>query len=374
MYQYAQGKHHTQAHKAIPAGCIEEEQGRKGFYGHVSQLIKAEASTKWVSIDGPLKPHLYDLVEVKYDTGRWYRMLYNSDVAMHSCWNEITPLDVDSENNLYSFRNADADMLLFCHAGAGVVLTEYGLLHFKVGSYICIPKSLHHTFIFSEKTQFIIIESMSSSYREPERGMVGRNGFYDPASFGKPNLEELHHYKKDRRVESREIFIKKSGQVTQFSYDSCVYDTVSWKGDLFPFTLHIDDMMPIMSHRVHLPPSAHTTFVANSFVICTFLPRLIETDADALKVPFYHQNIDYDEVLFYHAGNFFSRDNLHPNMISFHPAGFPHGPHPKAFAAQGTKTFTDEVAVMVDSYKPLLIDPEFEKVELKDYWKSWMKT
>ena len=373
MYQYSQGKHHTQAHKAIPAGCIEEEQGRKGFFGPVSHLIKAEASTKWTDIDGPLKPHLFDLVEMKYETGRWHRMVYNADVSLYSCWNEVTSLDADV-NLLPSFRDADGDLLLFCHAGAGTVLTEYGLLHFKVGSYICIPKSLHHTFIFSEKTQFIIIESMSSFFREPERGMIGRNGFYDPASFGKPNLEELHELKKAHHIESKEILIKRLETLTKFSYDSCVYDTVSWKGDLFPFTLHIDDMMPVMSHRVHLPPSAHTTFVANNFVVCTFLPRLIETDVDALKVPFYHQNIDYDEVLFYHAGNFFSRDNLHSNMMSFHPAGFPHGPHPKAFAAQGTRTFTDEVAVMIDTQRPLRIDTDFEKVELKNYWKSWMKS
>lgn len=370
MYQYSQGKHHTQAHKAIPAGCIEEEQGRKGFFGPVSQLIKAEASTKWINIQGILKPHLFDLVEMKFETGRWHRMLYNSDLALYSCWNDVT--EFADKNEFNSFRNGDGDMLLFVHKGAGKVLTEYGLLHFKVGSYICIPKSLHHCFIFEEKTQFIIIESTASYYKEPDRGMLGRNGFYDPASFGKPNLEELNAYKKEKNIESKEIFIKRLESVTQYSYRSCVYDTVSWKGDLFPFTLHIDDMMPVMSHRVHLPPSVHTTFVASSFVVCTFLPRLIETDADALKVPFYHQNIDYDEVLFYHAGNFFSRDNLHSNMMSLHPAGFPHGPHPKAFAAQGTKTFTDEVAVMIDSHKPLSIDLDFAKVELKEYWKSWM--
>ena len=173
MYQYSQGKHHTQAHKAIPAGCIEEEQGRKGFFGPVSQLIKSEASTKWTNINGPLKPRLYDLVEMKYDTGRWHRMLYNGDVSLYSCWNEITALTADT-NELSAFRNGDADMLLFCHAGSGMVMTEYGLLHFKVGSYVCIPKSLHHTFIFAEKTQFIIIESTSTFFREPDRGNPAR--------------------------------------------------------------------------------------------------------------------------------------------------------------------------------------------------------
>lgn len=372
MYQYAQGKHNTQGHKAIPAGCYEEEQGRQGFFGPVTHLIKPEASTKWTNISGPLKPHLFDLVEMKAVAGKWHRLLFNSDVAIYSCWNEVTVLKNDL-NKLDSFRNADGDTLLFCHTGSGVVLTEYGLLKFKTGSYVNIPKAIHHTFVFNEKTQFIIIESLNSSYREPDRGMVGKNAFYDPASFGKPNLEELHQFKKENKIQSSEIFIKRLEVITQFSYDSCVYDTVGWKGDYFPFTLHIEDLMPMISHRVHLPPSAHTTFVAKGFVICTFLPRPIESDDDALKVPFFHQNIDYDEVLFYHAGNFFSRDNLHSNMMTMHPAGFPHGPHPKAFANQGKKTFTDEVAVMIDSQRALHIDPEFAKVELMDYWKSWMK-
>jgi homogentisate 1,2-dioxygenase len=372
MYQYSQGKFTTQGHKAIPEGCYEEEQGRKGFYGPVSHLIKPEASTKWTDIKGPLRPHLFDLVEMKsQEVGRWKRLLYNSDVAIYSCWNEVTVLN--TKKDLNSFRNADGDTLLFCHTGAGCVLTEYGLLKFRTGSYINIPKAIHHTFVFTEKTQFIIIESMTGLYREPDRGMVGRNGFYDPASFGTPNLEELHLFKKQHGLCSKEIFVKRQNEVTQFSYDTCVFDTLGWKGDYFPFTLHIDDMMPIISHRVHLPPSVHTTFAANGFVVCTFLPRPIESDADALKVPFFHQNIDYDEVLFYHAGNFFSRDNLHANMMTLHPAGFPHGPHPKAFANQGKKTHTDEVAVMIDSVKPLSIDPDFAKVELANYWQSWMK-
>lgn len=373
MYQYSQGKNHTQGHKAIPEGCYEEEQGRKGFFGPVSHLIKSEASTKWTNIQGPLRPHLFDLVPMQFEAGKWHRLFYNSDVCIYSSWNEATRLDINGNNHLNSFRNADGDTLLFCHTGSGAVLTEYGLLKFKSGSYINIPKSLHHTFIFNDKTQFIIIESMTGLYREPDRGMAGRNAFYDPASFGKPDLEEMHHFIKTKKINSKEIFVKREGQTTQFSYDSCVYDTVSWKGDYFPFTLHIDDLMPIISHRVHLPPSVHTTFAANGFVVCTFLPRPIESDADALKVPFFHQNIDYDEVLFYHAGNFFSRDNLHANMMTLHPAGFPHGPHPKAFANQNKKTFTDEVAVMIDSQKKLNIDPEFEKVELHNYWQSWMK-
>lgn len=369
MHQYSQGKNHTQGHKAIPAGKFEEEHGRKGFFGPVSHLIKNNAPTGWTNIEGPLKPHLFDLVPAQYETNKWYRLLYNSDVVIYSMWADAT--DLATQKNQSALRNAEGDTLYFCHQGSGVVLTEYGLLKFKTGSYINMPKSLMHTIVYFEKTQFLIVESKTSFYREPDRGMVGRNAFYDPASFGKPSLEEQNAFKAKHNLETKEIYVLRNG-ITKFSYSTCVYDTDSWKGDYFPFTLHIDDLMPMISHRVHLPPSAHTTFVANGFVVCTFLPRPIESDEDALKVPFFHQNIDYDEVLFYHAGNFFSRDNLHSNMISFHPAGFPHGPHPKAFANQGKKMFTDEVAVMIDTTSALQIDPYFENLEVKSYWQSWM--
>lgn len=368
MHQYSQGKHNKQGHKAIPEGHFEEEQGRKGFYGQVSHLIKPQPSTRWTNIEGPLRPHLFDLVKMPQQWGHWQRTVYNSDVSIYNYWDSRTQ---GTPQN--AFRNSDGESLYFCHKGGGKVLTEYGLLHFRKGSYILIPKCVTHSFHFEEDTNFLIIESRASAYREPDRGMVGKNAFYDPAAFGKPDLEELHDYKKQTGCAVTKVAIKREDQITRFTYSECIYDTVGWKGDFFPFTLHVDDLMPLVSARVHLPPSAHTTFVSNGFVVCTFLPRPLETDTDALKVPFYHQNIDYDEVLFYHDGNFFSRDNLHAGMMTLHPAGFPHGPHPKAIQGVSQKTHTDEYAVMVDTWQNLKIDPEFARVEVPDYWQSWMK-
>lgn len=368
MHQYAQGKYTTQGHKGIPEGHFEEEQGRRGFFGLVSHLIKPKPSTRWKNIEGPLRPHLYDAINMEKQTGQWQRMLYNSDIVVSMYWDRKA-----SDSPKKAFRNADADTLYFCHQGSGKVLTEYGLLHFRRGSYVNIPKCITHTFYFEEDSVFLVVESLRGSYREPDRGMVGKNAFYDPASYGKPDLDQLQAWMKEKSIDVREINVKRWDQITRFSYDENIYDTVGWKGDFFPFTLHVDNLMPLMSARVHLPPSAHTTFVANGFVVCTFLPRPLEQDPDALKVPFYHQNIDYDEVLFYHDGNFFSRDNLHAGMISLHPAGFPHGPHPKAVKNIGNKTHTDEYAVMIDAWQTLKVDPQLEKTELKDYWQSWMK-
>ncbi len=367
MHHYSQGKATRQGHKGIPAEHYEEEQGLLGFFGPVSHLIKKKPSTRWVEIEGPLRPHMYDLVELP-NSGQWQRLLYNQSVTIYKSW-----LSPSSGNSLKAQRNADGDLLYFCHKGRGQVLTEYGLLDYSPGQYLVMPKCLTHSFVVEEPTEFLIIENLTSHYQEPERGLVGRHAPYDINALGKPNLEAQQSLMKNKGYEVLEVEVKHLHQPTRFRYRECILDTVGWKGDLFPYTLHMDHIMPLMSHRVHLPPSAHTSFVARDFVVCSFLPRPLEQDKDALKVPFYHQNIDYDEVLFYHDGDFFSRDNLHAGMMSFHPAGFPHGPHPKAVKTVESKTETNEYAVMVDTRWPLQVDPLLQSVELADYWKSWQE-
>ena len=365
MHLYFQGQHTRQAHKAIPDGFYEEEQGLKGFFGPVSHLIKKKPSTRWSKIEGPLKPHMYDLVKLGSEEG-YKRILYNQHLTIGMQW-----MKPNSENQRWAYRNSDGDLLYFCHQGKGEVWTEYGLLKFKKGEYVVVPKCLTHSIVPEENSTFLVVENRSSHFEEPERGLVGRHAIYDPATFGKPDLELQNQSMNAKKAAVTEVSVKRLDEMTRFSYEENIYDTVGWKGDLFPFTLHVDNMMPLMSHRAHLPPSAHTTFVARDFVVCTFLPRPLEKDRDALKVPFYHQNIDYDEVLFYHEGDFFSRDNLHAGMMSFHPMGFPHGPHPKAVKSVENKTETNEIAVMIDSRWPLFADEAMAGVELKDYWKSW---
>jgi homogentisate 1,2-dioxygenase len=274
---------------------------------------------------------------------------------------------------VFAHRNADADTVYFCHKGRGQILTEYGALEFAPGTYVMMQKCLTHVFVADEACTFFNIESHTSAFTEPDRGIVGRHAPWDMNALGKPDLDRLYTLMREKNIDVREIRIQHSGQITKITYDEGIFDVRGWKGDLFPFTLKMEHIMPIMSHRVHLPPSVHSTFVARNFVVCSFLPRPFEQDEDALRVPFYHQNIDYDEVLFYHDGDFFSRDNLKAGMMSLHPAGFPHGPHPKAFEKVKSKTHTDEYAVMIDTRWPLKRDEALAKVERLDYWKSWMK-
>lgn len=365
MHHFWQGKPTRQAHKGIPEGLYEEEQGHLGFYGPVSHLIRKKPSTRWVEIEGDLKPRLYDLVQLK-PSSHFQRMFYNNDIEVGMWW--------VNETSDCAIRNADGDVVLFCHKGEGSILTEYGELTFTPGEYIVIPKCIAFLVIPNIETQFLYIENKNSHYIEPDRGMVGRHAVYDMQTIGRPDLEKQHETLKNKSIEVKKIRIQHLRNHTTYKYAECAFaDVVGWKGDLFPYTLHMNNMMPLMSHRAHLPPSAHSTFVARNFVICTFLPRPLEEDDDALKVPFYHQNMDYDEILFYHDGDFFSRDNLHAGMLSFHPAGFPHGPHPKAIQKSKSKTHTDEYAVMVDTRFPLHRDEVLNGVEVKDYWKSWMK-
>ena len=226
-------------------------------------------------------------------------------------------------------------------------------------------------FILILKSQFFVIESLNSHFREPDRGLLGRHGLYAKESLIQPNLKELQSYLQENKLEFKKINVYHGEEKSSFSYKECVFDVVDWQGDLFPLTLDMKDIMPIMSHRVHLPPSAHSTFVTDSFIVCSFLPRPLEQDKEALKLPFYHQNTDYDELIFYHDGDFFSRDNLNNGMMSFHPAGFPHGPHPKAIEVVKEKTFTKEYAVMLDSRQALKQPASLKELEIKNYWKSW---
>jgi homogentisate 1,2-dioxygenase len=366
MFFYKQGEHTRQAHKGIPEGHFEEEQGRRGFYGPVSHLIRKKPSTRWKTIEGPLKPRMFDLVETKHEE-KLQRLFFNADVTLYNLW-----MQPKKGEKLKSMRNADGDFIYFVHLGSGVVITEYGLLKYRPGDYVMIPKCVPHTILPEKESQFFVIENLGGDFREPDRGIAGRNAVYDTAQINPPDLEAQQEFLKKNHMACTVVEAKHSGETTKFTYDDCIYaDIIGWKGDFFPFTLNMDQIMPLMSHRAHLPPSAHTTFVAQNFVVCSFVPRPLESDADALRVPFYHQNIDYDEILFYHNGDFFSRQNLHAGMLSFHPAGFPHGPHPKAIEKVKGKTHTDEYAVMIDTRRPLERDKSIDALEVESYWKSW---
>jgi homogentisate 1,2-dioxygenase len=217
-----------------------------------------------------------------------------------------------------------------------------------------------------------MIEATGAHFGLPDRGLLGPTAQFDPAMLETPALDEAFAAQAARPGQVR-VEIKKRGQVSVVTYPYNPLDAVGWHGDLAPVRLNVHDLRPVASHRYHLPPSVHTTFVSDRFVVCTFAPRPFETDPGALKVPFFHNNDDYDEVLFYHAGDFFSRDHIEAGMMTFHPSGFTHGPHPKALKNMlvQAKPATDEYAVMVDARDPLEVGEAAAAVENAAYVDSW---
>ncbi len=361
---FTRGRITRQAHVDIPEGTVEEEVGRKGFFGRYAHLYRRQAPVGWSRIEGELKPHAIDAMKLAEAGGDYLEgrvpLLHNNDCIISSS-------KIGSAMP-YHFRNADGDETLFVHAGTGRIETDYGPLSYEQGDYLVIPRGTVYRLFPESETQLLVIET-SGEIAIPDRGPLGQHALFDPAMIKVPTPEE------DPVAEERdewELKIKRLGALTSVFYPFNPINTVGWKGDLTVWQLNVRDIRPVHSERYHLPPTAHITFITHNVVICSFLPRPLETgDPGALKVPFYHSNIDYDEVLFYHDGEFFSREGIKPGMITFHPQGIHHGPQEGAIKAARGKERTNEKAVMIDTRFPLQMSAEFTDAEWKDYWKSW---
>jgi homogentisate 1,2-dioxygenase len=268
-------------------------------------------------------------------------------------------------------RNADGDELLFVHAGRAALFCDWGHLELREGDYVLLPRGALWRVEADAGLRALLIEATGGAYRLPERGLLGEHALFDPAVLDTPRIDEAFRAQQDERPWA--VRVKARGRISTLRFAFNPLDAVGWKGTLAPVRLNWRDIRPVSSARYHLPPSVHATFEAERFVISTFCPRPLESDPGALKLPFYHSNADYDEVLFYHSGGFTSRDFASPGMLTFHPCGFAHGPHPKAFAAaqRSPARETTEVAVMLDARDPLEVAPAAEALEWTGYVDSW---
>ena len=370
MIPICSGKFSKQAHVDLPRDTFEEEHGRHGFFGRVSHLYRTNTPTNWSRIDGPLKPRAYDLNKV-FTAAQAERQpfLSNNDVRLS--------MYAPQQTMPYFFRNGDADEVWFIHQGAGCIETDYGPLSYQRGDYIVLPRgTTYRLYPNTSAPQFYVLIESFSEVDIPDRGQLGRNAFFDPGVLeypqAQPSTAKATHSEATSQTGEWLVKIQREDALTDVYYPFNPLDVEGWKGDLFPWRLNVKDIRPIISPRFHLPPSVHTTLVGSGFVICTFAPRPTETGDDkAQRVPFFHRNIDYDEVIFYHDGDFFSRTNIKPGMVTFHPQGIHHGPHPKALQNQFNKDFADEVAVMVDTERPLKPCGLANLSEVSDYCNSW---
>ncbi|HRH66558.1 MAG TPA: homogentisate 1,2-dioxygenase [Bacteroidia bacterium] len=271
----------------------------------------------------------------------------------------------------YFFKNADADEVLFIHEGEGTFNSIYGSIDFAYGDYLVIPRGTIYQLEFkSEKNRLLIVESFTAvetckRYRN-EYGQLEEHSPYCERDIRRPGNLKTYDQKGDFK-----IHIKKEGMVYPYTYATHPFDAVGWDGNHYPWALSIHDFEPITG-RVHLPPPIHQTFEARNYVICSFVPRMYDYHPLAIPVPYNHSNVDSDEVLYYVDGDFMSRKSVTRGMITLHPGGIPHGPHPGTVEKGIGKTETKELAVMIDTFKPLWITEDAVKILNKDYHKSWL--
>ncbi len=362
-----EGNASRQAHCDLPEGTYEREMSKEGFFGPAAFFHHRHPPTGWTEFTGPLQPRAFDLAKLAAGAASpWsaHEVLVNAHCRIRY-WRLPGRMPRLA-------RNADGDELLFVHAGTGEFYCDFGRLAIEAGDYVVLPRGTMWRIESDAPLDLLMVEATNSSYQLPDKGLVGNHAIFDPAVLDTPRIDaEFLAQQSDDAV--WQVEVKRRNAVSLITYPFNPLDAVGWHGELSVVRINVRDLRPLMSHRYHLPPSAHTTFLANRFVVCTFAPRPFETDPGALKVPFFHNNDDYDEVIFYHAGDFFSRDNIHPGMMSFHPAGFTHGPHPKALTRmfQQTKPATDEYAVMVDTRDALEVGTGAGPVEWTGYVDSW---
>jgi homogentisate 1,2-dioxygenase len=298
-------------------------------------------------------------------TGR-VPLLTNSDVTLWRC----RPAQPQAE----LFRNAVADEVIFVHKGSGKLHTQFGVLPFRSFDYVVIPRCTTYRLEFDATAtpDLLVIES-SGNIGFPQRYLNPDGQFRLGAPFCERDLHGPAELATIDREEDTPVLIKDGPRLTRYTLANHPFDAVGWDGCVYPFTFNADDFEPITG-TVHQPPPIHQTFESpGGFVVCTFAPRLLDTHPDAIKVPYAHSNVESDEVLYYVRGKFGSRRGVEAASITLHPHGIPHGPHPGTIAASKDVTHTDELAVMVDTFRPLYLTKQAMSLDDANYPYSWME-
>jgi homogentisate 1,2-dioxygenase len=292
-------------------------------------------------------------------------LMGNSDLTMS------TAAPTQSTNDYY-VKNADADEVIFIHEGSGKLLTLYGEIAFEYGDYLVIPRGTIYQLNFdSTENRLMIIESFSpiippKRYRN-EFGQLLEHSPYCERDIKLPVNLKTHDEKGDFKV-----MIKKQNYIYPYTYATHPFDAIGWDGYVYPYAFSIHDYEPITG-RLHMPPPIHQTFEGHNFVICSFVPRLYDYHPLSIPAPYNHSNVDSDEVLYYVAGDFMSRKHVEKGMISLHPKGIPHGPHPGTVEKSIGAKETLELAVMIDPFQPLQLTKAAMEMEDENYWKSWVE-
>lgn len=373
-------KRHTIFEKPKGGYYYEQLFGTEGFNGHssllyhvhrptqVKEIITSYSVAPKIAIDKNIKSLLLKGFDIKpaddfLDSRK--AMLVNSDCIIglaaprHSMKN-------------YFYKNADSDEMIFVHKGKGTLRTFMGNIPFEYGDYLIIPRGMIYQMEFdTTENRLFYVESHSPFYT-PQRyksssGQLLEHSPFCERDYKLPQDQETHDEKGDFMIK-----IKKEGMMHEFVYATHPFDVIGWDGYNFPYGFSIHNFEPITG-RVHQPPPVHQTFETSTFVVCSFVPRLYDYHPKAIPAPYNHSNIDSDEVLYYVDGDFMSRNNIEQGHITLHPKGIPHGPAPGAMERSIGQKETQELAVMVDTFRPLMVTEEAMGIDDGMYYKSWVE-
>jgi len=271
----------------------------------------------------------------------------------------------------YFYKNTDSDEMIFIHKGSGKLRTMLGNIDFKYGDYLIVPRGIIYKMDFdTEDNRLFIVESHRPIYT-PKRYRNWFGQLLEHSPFCERDIRRPYELETNNESGEFIIKVKKKDEIIEMVYASHPFDVVGYDGYNYPYAFSIHDFEPITG-RIHQPPPVHQTFETDAFVVCSFVPRLYDYHPDSIPAPYNHSNIDSDEVLYYVDGDFMSRNDVEPGNISLHPAGIPHGPHPGATERSIGKTETKELAVMVDTFKPLKVTEEAMKIADETYFQSWL--
>jgi homogentisate 1,2-dioxygenase len=373
-------KRHTIYNK--PDGSLYNEQlfGTIGFDGmssllyhihrptQVSQVLRSVDVSPKISESKNISSRLlrgFEIVPSEDFLESRKPLLVNSDVHLGLA----APMRSVSE---YFYKNADADELLFIHEGTGLLRTLLGNIPFEPGDYLIIPRGMIYQIDFdSASNRLLYLESFHPIYT-PKR----YRNWFGQLSEHAPFCERDYKLPQDLQTIDEKgeflIKIKKQGNLHELVYTTHPFDVVGWDGYNFPYGFSIHDFEPITG-RIHQPPPVHQTFETQAFVVCSFCPRLFDYHPQAIPAPYNHSNIDSDEIIYYVEGDFMSRNNIEPGHITLHPGGIPHGPHPGTYEASVGQKETKELAVMVDTFKPMMVTENAIQIDDGKYYRSWIE-
>ena len=271
----------------------------------------------------------------------------------------------------YFYRNSDADEMLFVHVGSGKLRTMFGNIDFKYGDYLIIPRGITYQIDFdTEENRLLFVES-SSPIVTPKRYRNNFGQLLEHSPFCERDLRVPMDLQTHDEKGTFKVLSKKQGMLWEYTHSNHPFDAIGWDGFHYPYAFSIHDFEPITG-RIHQPPPVHQTFEAAGFVVCSFVPRLYDYHPKSIPAPYHHSNIDSEELVYYVDGDFMSRNNIEKGMITLHPGGIPHGPHPGAIERSVGKTKTEELAVMIDPFAPVMITEEAMNLQVDDYYKSWI--